>query len=68
MRDSRITGPIMQEKKEACDWLSNAEFTTALVTHARQMGRAGIEGYLTQDGQRLDTPEEHDVFRLLGLE
>jgi DNA polymerase/3'-5' exonuclease PolX len=46
----------------------SAEFTTALVTHARQVGMACIDGYLTQDGQRLDTPEEEDVFRLLRLE
>jgi DNA polymerase/3'-5' exonuclease PolX len=46
----------------------SAEFTTALVTHARHVGMACTEGYLTQDGQRINTPEEEDVFRLLRLE
>lgn len=46
----------------------SAEFTTALVTHANRVGLPSVDGYLTRDGGRVETPEERDVFELLGLE
>jgi DNA polymerase/3'-5' exonuclease PolX len=46
----------------------SAEFTTALVTHAKKVGVPSVDGYLTRDGERLATPEERDVFDLLNLE
>jgi DNA polymerase/3'-5' exonuclease PolX len=45
----------------------SAEFSQALVTHARDIGMPSIEGYLTNAGQRIVTPEEHDVFDQLQL-
>lgn len=45
-----------------------AEFTTALVTHAKRVGLPCVDGHLTRDGQPLETRDEHDVFDLLGLE
>lgn len=44
------------------------EFTTALVTRANEVGLPSVDGYLTRDGARVETPEERDVFELLGLE
>jgi DNA polymerase/3'-5' exonuclease PolX len=44
------------------------EFTTALVTRAGEVGLPSVDGYLTRGGERLVTPEERDVFELLGLE
>ena len=46
----------------------SAEFTTALVTHAKRVGLPCVDGHLTRDGKPLETPEEGDVFDLLGLE
>lgn len=46
----------------------SAEFTTALVTRAKDVGLPSMDGYLTRDGERVATPEERDVFELLRLE
>lgn len=46
----------------------SAEFTTALVTHAKKIGLPCVEGYITRDGKRLPTPDEQTVFDLLNLE
>lgn len=46
----------------------SAEFTTALVTRAKEVGLPSVDGYLTRGGERVVTPEETDVFELLGLE
>jgi DNA polymerase/3'-5' exonuclease PolX len=46
----------------------SAEFTTALVTHAKRIGVPSVDGYLTRNGERLATPEERDVFNVLNLE
>jgi DNA polymerase/3'-5' exonuclease PolX len=46
----------------------SAEFTTALVTRARDLGLPSVDGYLTRGGERVATPEERDVFELLRLE
>lgn len=45
----------------------SAEFTTALVTQARNIGLPCVDGFITRHGQPLSTPEEQDVFKLLGL-
>lgn len=45
----------------------SAEFSEAVVTHARNIGRPMAGGILTQDGQDIPTPEEQDVFDTLGL-
>jgi DNA polymerase/3'-5' exonuclease PolX len=46
----------------------SAEFTTALVTRAGNIGLPCIGGSITRNGEPVATPEEEDVFRLLGLE
>lgn len=46
----------------------SAEFTTAVVTHAKRIKMPCVDGYLTRDGQRLATYEEADVFNFLGLQ
>jgi DNA polymerase beta thumb len=46
----------------------SGEFTTALVTRAKEVGLPSVDGYLTRGGERVVTPEEEDVFELLGLE
>lgn len=46
----------------------SAEFTQALVTHAKRVGLPCVDGHLTRDGKPLETPDERDVFDLLGLE
>jgi DNA polymerase (family 10) len=45
----------------------SAEFSTALLTHAKRLGYHSEKGRLHQGGQPLATPEEADVFRLLRL-
>jgi DNA polymerase/3'-5' exonuclease PolX len=46
----------------------SAEFSQALVTHAKRIGMPCIEGYLTNiAGERILTPEERTVFDILGL-
>jgi DNA polymerase beta thumb len=46
----------------------SAEFSKAVVTHAKKINRPLFEGRLTIGGQAVETPEEEDVFRLLGLQ
>lgn len=46
----------------------SAEFTTALVTRAKDCGLPSVDGYLTRDGARVETREEREVFELLRLE
>jgi DNA polymerase/3'-5' exonuclease PolX len=46
----------------------SAEFTQALVTHAARIGYPCKEGYIRRAGQPVPTPEERDVFDLLGVE
>jgi len=43
-------------------------FSRALVTHSRRAGYPCEDGYLRHDGKLVETPEEEDVFDLLGLE
>lgn len=45
----------------------SAEFSKALVTHAARIGMPVDGGYVTRDGEPVATPEERDVFDLLGL-
>ena len=45
----------------------SAEFSKAVVTRAKRLGRPCIKGTLTQAGLPLPTPEEESVFELLGL-
>jgi DNA polymerase/3'-5' exonuclease PolX len=45
-----------------------AEFTTALVTYAKRVGIPSVDGRLIRDGQPVETPDEHTVFSILGLE
>lgn len=44
-----------------------AEFSQALVTHAKRIGMPCAGGYLTSRGKPVPTPTEEDVFRMLGL-
>lgn len=44
------------------------DFTTALVTRAKQVGHPCKDGYLHCNEQPFATPEERDVFELLALE
>lgn len=46
----------------------SAQFSQALVTHARNVGRSCHEGHFTKNCRAVDTPEERDVFDMLGLE
>lgn len=46
----------------------SAEFSQAVVTHAKYHGKPVKNGRLTMSGVPVETPEEEDVFRLLGLE
>jgi DNA polymerase/3'-5' exonuclease PolX len=46
----------------------SADFTTAVVTHAKRIGLPCVNGFLTRNGQPLETPEENDVFNILNLE
>lgn len=47
----------------------SAEFSKALVTRAKEVGFPCVDGMLQRkaDGYRIGTPEEADVFDLLGL-
>lgn len=45
----------------------SAEFSEAVVTHAKRIGKRCQEGSFTVDGEPVATPEEADVFRLLNL-
>ena len=45
----------------------SAEFSHAVATHAKKIGRRFKNGSLTIAGIAVATPEEDDVFRLLGL-
>jgi DNA polymerase/3'-5' exonuclease PolX len=44
-----------------------AEFSEAVVTHAKHIGKPCINGSLTIDGKPVETREEQDVFDLLNL-
>jgi DNA polymerase/3'-5' exonuclease PolX len=46
----------------------SAEFSQAIVTHAKRIGKPCREGWFTSDDAPHATPEESDVFDLLGLE
>jgi hypothetical protein len=45
----------------------SAEFSYAVATHAKGMDRPFVDGQLTVDGNAVPTPDEQDVFYLLGL-
>ena len=45
-----------------------AEFSHGLVTHANRRSLPCVDGYLTREGQRLETREEIEVFNLLDLD
>jgi DNA polymerase/3'-5' exonuclease PolX len=45
----------------------NAEFSQGLVTRAKRIGYPCIDGYLTDQGRRIETREEQDVFDLLNI-
>lgn len=45
----------------------SAEFSQAVVTRARAIGKPIAGGTLTENGKDIATPEEADVFRVLGL-
>lgn len=47
----------------------SAEFSEAVVTHAKRIGKRCLGGYLqTAEGDVIETPEEESVFKALGLE
>lgn len=46
----------------------SAEFSQAVVTHAKRIGKPCRDGSFTRDGEPVYTPEERDVFDLLNLE
>jgi DNA polymerase/3'-5' exonuclease PolX len=46
----------------------SAEFSAAVMAHAKRLNRRCVDGYFTRDGERVITPEEKDVFDLLNLE
>lgn len=46
----------------------SAEFSQAVVTKAKHQGTPCEGGYFTQNGKRVYTPEEIDVFKLLDLD
>lgn len=45
----------------------SAEFSQAVVTHAKRIGKPCVEGFFHNGGEPVATPEEEDVFRLLSL-
>lgn len=45
----------------------SAEFSEAVVTHAKRVGKRCSGGMFTVDGNPVATPEERDVFKLLNL-
>lgn len=46
----------------------SADFSQAVVTHARRIGRRCTGGFFTRDDTPIPTPEERDVFDLLNLD
>jgi DNA polymerase/3'-5' exonuclease PolX len=45
----------------------SSQFSEAIVTQAKRLGRPCKDGWLTWDGCKILTPEEDDVWRQLGL-
>ena len=45
----------------------SAEFSTALLTHAKRLGYHSEKGRLCRQSNPIATPEEEDVFRILNL-
>jgi len=45
----------------------SADFSAALMTHAKRRHMPCVEGMLTRGGRPVETPEEADVFRLRGI-
>lgn len=45
----------------------SADFSREVVTYAKYHGKPVVDGRLTMSGVPVETPEEADVFRLLGL-
>lgn len=46
----------------------SADFSAAVVTHAKNIGMPCKDGYLHEEGERQPTLEESDVFARLGLQ
>lgn len=46
----------------------SADFSQAVVTRAKQQGKPCVDGFFTLHGVPIETPEEDDVFRHLGLQ
>lgn len=46
----------------------SAEFSQAVVTHAKRRGTPCVDGFLTENGRNVSTPTERDAFDYLGLE